>query len=181
VKVGSVSRDFTMTVDASEKFVASGATVTFNLNLKRSGPSFGGSGVTLSLEALPSQTLPTGLGAVSFSPSNVSPSSSGIASTLSIDTGTVAPGQYTLVVRATGTNGDSPGRLVTHLLPVTLDVATASTGGNQEYVDLSGFAVMRVVQADTNTVMAYAITPMVTDMNDPLLRRGQTARLMPWN
>jgi hypothetical protein len=181
VKVGSVSRDFTMTVDASEKFVASGATVTFNLNLKRSGPSFGGSGVTLSLEALPSQTLPTGLGAVSFSPSNVSPSSSGTASTLSINTGTVAPGQYTLVVRATGTNGDSPGRLVTHLLPVTLDVATASSGGNQEYVDLSGFAVMRVVQADTNTVMAYAITPMVTDMNDPLLRRGQTARLMPWN
>ena len=181
VKVGTVSRDFSMTVDASEKFVASGAMVSFTLNLKRSGPSFGGSGVSLSLEALPSQTLPVGLGTVTFSPSNLSPATSGTPSTLTIDTGTVAPGQYTFVVRASGMNGDSPGRLVTHLLPITLDVATASSGGNQEYVDLTGFAVMRVVQADTNTIKAYAITPMVADMNDPRLRRGQTARLAPWD
>jgi hypothetical protein len=40
---------------------------------------------------------------------------------------------------------------------------------------------MRVVQADANTVKAYAITPMVADMNDPQLRRGQVARLVPWN
>ena len=181
VIVGSVSRDFTMSVDASEKFVAGGGTVTFALNLKRSGPSFGGAGVSLSLEALPGETLPIGLGAVSFSPSTVSPGTSGTPSTLSINAGTVSPGQYTFVVRATGVNGDSPERQVTHLLPVTLDVATASAGGNQEYVDLSGFAVMRVVQADANTVKAYAITPMIADMNDPQLRRGQVARLVPWN
>jgi hypothetical protein len=37
------------------------------------------------------------------------------------------------------------------------------------------------VSADTNTIAAYAITPMITDMNDPQLRRGQVARLVPWN
>ena len=181
VIVGPVSRDFTMSIDASQKFVASGGSVSFDLSLKRSGPAFGGAGVSLSLEALPGQTLPTGLGAFTFTPSNVNPSNSGAPSTLTINSGTVSPGQYTFVIRATGMNGDSPGRQVTRLLPVTLDVATASTGGNQEYVDLTGFAVMRVVQADANTVKAYAITPMVADMNDPQLRRGQVARLVPWN
>ncbi|HLA15591.1 MAG TPA: pilus assembly protein TadG-related protein [Candidatus Limnocylindrales bacterium] len=181
VNVGDVDRDFTMSLDSSEKFVASSADVTFALNIKRSGPSFGGAGVTLSLEALPGETLPIGLGAVTFSPSNVNPSSSGTASTLTINSGTVAPGQYDFVIRATGMNGDSPGRQVTHLLPIHLDVATASAGGNQQYVDLSGFAVMRVVQGDSNTIQAYAITPMVADLNDPQLRRGQVARLVPWN
>jgi hypothetical protein len=181
VKVGTVSRDFSISVDSSEKFVALGGTVTYNLSLKRSGPSFGGSGVNLSLEALPGQTLPTGLGAVTFTPSNVSPATSGTPATLTIDVGTASPGQYTFVIRATGLNGDATGRRVTHLLPITVDLATSSSGGNQEYVDLTGFAVMRVVQADSNTIAAYAITPMVSDMNDPLLYRGQTARLMPWN
>jgi len=181
IKVGSVNRDFTMSVDASEKYVDYGGTVAFALNLKRSGPSFGGAGVSLTLEALPGETLPAGLGSVSFSPANISPSTNGTPSALSINAGTVAPGQYTFVIRATGMNGDSPGRQVTHLLPVTLAIATASAGGNQEYVDLSGFAVMRVVTGDTNTVKAYAVTPMIADINDPQLRRGQVARLVPWN
>jgi hypothetical protein len=29
--------------------------------------------------------------------------------------------------------------------------------------------------------MAYAITGVYADMNDPALRRGQAARLVPWN
>jgi hypothetical protein len=181
LKVGSVSRDFSVSVDASEKFVAQGGTVDFSLTLKRSGPSFGGSGVTLTLEALPGQSLPVGLGAVSFSPSNLNPATSGTPSVLSINTGTANPGQYTFVIRATGMNEDTPSRQVTHLIPVTVAIATASSGGNQEYVDLTGFAVMRVVQADANTVKAYAITPMIADMNDPQLRRGQAARLVPWD
>ena len=181
LKVGSVNRDFTVSVDASEKSVGLGGTVSFALSLKRSGPSFGGSGVSLTLEPLPGETLPIGLGAVTFTPSNVNPATSGTPSSLSINTGTIGPGQYTFVVRATGMNDDSPGRQVTHLVPVTIDVATASAGGNQEYIDLTGFAVMRVVQADANTVKAYAITPMIADMNDPQLRRGQAVRLVPWN
>jgi hypothetical protein len=30
-------------------------------------------------------------------------------------------------------------------------------------------------------VTAYAITPVIPDMNDERLRRGQVARLVPWN
>ena len=182
IKVGSVSRDFTISSSTGEETAAAvGDSVTFTINLKRSGSSFGGS-VGLTLEALPGEALPTGLGAVAFSPPSVTPTNgNGSASTLTIDTGTLSPGQYQFVVRASGPNGDSPAHVVTHLLPLQVNVGTASSGGNQEYVDISGFAVMRVVSADTNVVRAYAITPVIPDPLDPQLRRGQVARLVPWN
>jgi hypothetical protein len=34
---------------------------------------------------------------------------------------------------------------------------------------------------DANTVSAYAITPVIPDPNDSRLRRGQVAKLVPWN
>jgi hypothetical protein len=39
---------------------------------------------------------------------------------------------------------------------------------------------MRIAAMDSNAVEAYAITPVIADPNDPRLRRGQTARLIPW-
>jgi hypothetical protein len=69
---------------------------------------------------------------------------------------------------------------VTHLLQLWVDVATGG-GGNEDYIDIVGFAVMRVASMDSNTISAYAITPVIADMNDPQLRRGQVARLVPWN
>ncbi len=182
LKVGTVSRDFSITADAAERITPTvGGTITFTLNLKRVGSAFGGTGVTLSLEGMPGGSLPTGIGAVTFSPATVTPASgSGANSTLTINTGTMAPGMYQVVVRATGTNGDATPRKVTHLLPLTIGVATASTGGNQEYVDILGFAVMRVVDIDSNSVTAYAITPVIADITNPQLRRGQATRLVPW-
>ena len=181
LKVGTVSRDFTISSDASEAVTTSGGSVTFVLNLKRSGLAFG-AGVSLSLEAMPGEALPAGMGAVTFSPSSVVPGSgSGTNSTLTINTGTMASGTYQVVVRATGMNGDSTPRSVTHLLPLKIGVNTSSTGGNQEYVDIIGFAVMRVASIGSNTVSAYAITPVITDPSDSRLRRGQVARLSPWN
>ena len=59
-------------------------------------------------------------------------------------------------------------------------VATGG-GGNEDYIDIVGFAVMRIAAMDSNTISAYAITPVIADMNDPQLRRGQVARLVPWN
>lgn len=180
LNVGSVSRDFTITANQGEATAAAvGNSVSFTLNLKRVGSAFGAS-VALSLEAMPGEALPAGLGAVTFSPATVTPAGGQGASTvLTVNTGTVAPGQYEVVVRATGTNSD--GRPVTHLLPLRINVATAGAGGNQEYVDITGFAVMRVVSADSNVVTAYAITPVITDPSDSRLRRGQVARLVPWN
>jgi hypothetical protein len=172
-----------MTSDASVGSAAvAGGNITFTLNLKRTGSSFGGSGVDLSLEALPGSSLPTGIGTVTFSPSNVSPASgTGTDSTLTINTGTMAPGTYQLVVRATGTNGDTSPHKVTHLLPLTIGVGTSASAGGQGYVDIIGFAVMRVASITSNTVTAYAISPVITDLADSRLRRGQVARLSPWN
>jgi hypothetical protein len=108
-------------------------------------------------------------------------SGSGTDTTLTINAGTLAAGQYRLVVRATGMNGDSPNLKVTHLLPITLSVATGSSSSNTDYVDITGFAVMRVTSISSNTVYAYAVTPMIADPTDNRLRRGQVARLAPWN
>jgi hypothetical protein len=113
----------------------------------------------------------------------VTPTKAGASTRLDINTGTLPQGDYRFVVRATGTNGDSPGRTVTHLLPLTVQVTPASKSGSDEYVDLSGFAVMRVAAMDSNSnyVTAYAITPVVTDLNDSRLQSAQRARLVPWS
>jgi hypothetical protein len=176
IKIGSVNRDFSITSDASVAVAANvGDTVSFELELKRIGATFGG-GVGLSLDG----PLPVGIGATSFSASTVTPSASGEDSTLTINTGTMAPGRHRIVVRASGLNGDATPRPVTHLLQLWLDVATGNSS-NQDYVDIVGFAVMRIASMDTNTVNAYAITPVIPDPNDYRLRRGQVAKLVPWN
>jgi hypothetical protein len=177
IKVGTVSRDFTMNADASIKTtVATGDPVTFTINVVRSGSAFGAP-VTLSVDT----PYPTGMGTASFSATSVTPANGGGApSTLTINTGTMAPGRHRIVVRATGLNGDPTPRPVTHLLQLWIDVATGG-GNNQEYIDIEGFAVMRIVGMSSNTVSAYAITPVIADPNDPRLHRGQAARLVPWN
>ena len=177
IKVGTVSRDFTITSDTSIAEVATvGDPATFTFNLKRIGAAYGAD-VNLSVDG----PLPTGIGSVSFSDSTVTPTNgSGTNSTLTINTGTMAPGRHRLVIRATGLNGDSTPRPVTHLQQVWVDVATGGSG-NSEYVDIVGFAVMRIASMDTNTVSAYAITPVIADPNDSRLRRGQVARLVPWD
>jgi hypothetical protein len=62
-------------------------------------------------------------------------------------------------------------------------VTPSAKSGSDEYVDLSGFALMRISQMDSNNnfVSAYAITPVVADLNDSRLRLGQLAKLVPWN
>ena len=178
VRIGTVDRDFSMNADANEKSVSSaGQSVSFTLELQNSpsrNTSFGGA-VTLTVDG----PLPAGTGGVSFSSSSVTPTRDGRTTTLTIATGTLPQGAYRFVVRATGMNGDATPRKVTRLLPLTVHVAPAG-GGNAEYVDIAGFAVMRLASLDANTVTAYAITPVIADQNDARLRRGQRARLLPW-
>ena len=50
-----------------------------------------------------------------------------------------------------------------------------------EYVDILGFTTFRISSMDANTVFGYAISGVYADMNDPALRRGQVARLVPWS
>jgi len=77
----------------------------------------------------------------------------------------------------TGLNSQS--QPVTRLVPITLTIATAST--SNEYVDILGFTTFRITSIDSNTMFGYAISGIYADMNDPALRRGQVARLVPWN
>jgi hypothetical protein len=181
VTVGSVNHDFDISGSLEGLAPTLGSDATWTLTLARSGSGSFGSDVTLSLEALPGETLPAGLGAVSFSANPVTIASSGTDVTLTVNSGTLAAGQYNLVVRATGLNADSPNRQVTHLFPVRLLVATGSTASNTDYVDITGFAVMQVASINSNSVSAFALTPVIPDLSDSRLRLGQVARLAPWN
>jgi Flp pilus assembly protein TadG len=151
----------------------------------KGGTSFGGS-VHLSLEGGPGSVgvLPAGIGSVSFSQNDFSlGTGASVSVSITINGGTLGPGLYPLTIRATGTN--SSGYTVTHLVPITLGVATSSS--STEYVDIEGFAVFRITCTPTtsgcpaNSIDAYAISGSYADMNDPALRRGQVARLVPWN
>lgn len=179
VKVGDVTRDFSFTADASLKTATNvGDTVSFTLELTNSpnkNTAFGNP-VALSIDA----PLPLNVGAITFSSASVTPTKTGAKTTVTINTGTMAPGSYTFVVRATAMNGDATPRKVTHLLPLQVNVAVTGSAGDQTYVDIVGFAVMRIVYGDSNVINAYAISPVIADMNDPQLRRGQVARLVPW-
>jgi hypothetical protein len=179
VKIGTVTRDFALTADATGKVAQNvGDDVSFTLLLTNSpnkNTAFGGP-VTLSVDT----PLPAGTGSATFSSSVVTPTKPGASSTLTIDTGSLAQGTYRFIVRATGMNADTTPRKVTHLLPLTISVAPSSSPGDDEYLDITGFAVMRIAAMDSNAVEAYAITPVIADPNDPRLRRGQTARLIPW-
>jgi hypothetical protein len=186
IQIGTVTRDFAFTADTSTQDVAAaGSDATFTLTLQNTpnkNTAFGGP-VTLSVDG----PLPAGVGPITFGSSTVTPNKPGASTTLTINTGTMAIGPHTFNVRATGMNGDSTSRKVTHLMQVTVRVAPSSGSTGDEYVDIVGFAVMRittmpVVLGDpSNSISAYAITPVIADPNDPRLRRGQVAKLVPWN
>lgn len=184
VQIGTVTRDFALTSNASTLDAANvGDSVQFTLTLQNSpnkNTNFG-SPVTLSVDP----PTPSGVGAITFGSTTVTPSKAGNSTTLTINTGTMAIGDHTFTIRATGMNNDSPNLKVTHLLNLTVRVAPSS--GSNEYVDIVGFAVMRIatipsVKSDpTNSISAYAITPVIADPNDSRLRRGQVAKLVPWD
>jgi Putative Flp pilus-assembly TadE/G-like len=183
VDIGGVVRDFSST-GSGQVFAMSqtGQTATGSVTFSTTNNNstyFGGT-VSLSIEggAASNGTLPTGIGAVSVSPSSFTLNKNGSqAVTLSINGGSLGPGEYPLTIRATGTN--SAGQKVTHLVPIVLDIATAGT--TTTYVDIMGFAVFRITSVDSNSVNGYAISGVYADMNDPALSRGQVARLVPWS
>jgi hypothetical protein len=183
INIGGVVRDFSSTGSGLLIPVATtGATGTGSMSFStpNNNSTFFGGTVNLTIEGGPQSNgvLPVGLGAVSVTPSSFTLNKGNSqAVTLSINGGSLGPGEYPLTVRATGTN--SAGQKVTRLIPFMFDVATAGT--SSEYVDIMGFAVFRITDVNSNSVDGYAISGVYADMNDPNLRRGQVARLVPWN
>jgi hypothetical protein len=183
VNIGGVARDFSSSGAGSViSTTATGmtGTGTMTFSTPNNNATYFGGTVTLSVEGGPQSNgvLPTGMGAVSVSPSTVTLNKGQSQTvTVSVNGGTLGPGEYPLTVRATGTN--SAGQPVTRMIPFTFDVATAGT--SSEYVDIQGFAVFRIAAANSNSITGYAISGVYGDMNDPALRRGQVARLVPWD
>jgi hypothetical protein len=177
IKVGTVTRQFQLLSDAAGKAATNaGDLVTFTITVKNwpsKNTAFGGP-VTLSVDA------PLPGGSASLASTTLTPNANGVSTTLTINTAGMATGDYRYYVRATGMNGDSTPRRVTMLLPLEVSVAPDTAVGNGDYLDISGFAVMRITSINSNTVYAQAITPVITDQNDPRLRRGKIARLFPW-
>jgi putative Flp pilus-assembly TadE/G-like protein len=185
VNVGAVARDFSSTMPPAGTLTTvatTGATATLTLTLSTpnsTSSSFGGA-VHLALQDGPATQTPggpAGLGPVSFSANDFTLGKGQSQTvTVSINAGTLGPGEYDLAIRASGLN--SALQPVTHIYPITLDVATAGTSSS--YVDIMGFAVFRITTVNSNDVMGYAITPLIADMNDPRLAHGQVAKLVPW-
>ncbi|MEO6206488.1 MAG: pilus assembly protein TadG-related protein [Candidatus Limnocylindrales bacterium] len=192
VNVGGVVRDFSSDGSGLELYTATTAgTATGTVEFRSSNltNSYFSGVITLSIEGGPGAdgVLPTGIGAISPSttvPATLSLGRNGRESVvISVNSGTLGPGEYPLTLRAKGVNQD--GQIINRAIPFTLDVATAGT--TKEYLDILGFAIFRIakVAADqnkpTNFVEGYAISGVYPDMNAPELRRGQVARLVPWN
>jgi hypothetical protein len=182
ISIGSVNRDFSLSGGAAVLISSTGGTGTTNVTISTpntNGTYFGGP-VALSVEggADANGVLPTGIGAVSVSPSTITLNKGTTQSaTVTVNGGSLGPGVYALTLRAVGTN--SAGQVVTRMLPFNVAIATAST--QNEYVDILGFTTFRISSIDANTVYGYAISGVYADMNDPALRRGQVARLVPWS
>lgn len=182
ISIGSVNRDFSTSGGAAVLIPSTGGSGSTTVTVSTSntnGTYFGGT-VSLSVEGGPDANgvLPTGIGAVSVSPSTITlDKGTSQTATVSVNGGTLGPGVYQLTLRVTGTN--SAGQIVTRMVPINVAIATAST--SNEYVDILGFTTFRITSMDSNAVYGYAISGVYADMNDPALRRGQVARLVPWS
>lgn len=182
ISIGNINRDFSTSSGATIQLASTGTTGSAQVNVSttnKNGTYFGGT-VSLSLEggADANGVMPAGIGPVSVSPSTITLNQGASTdATVTINGGTLGPGVYSLTLRVTGLNSQS--QPVTRLVPITLTIATAST--SNQYVDILGFATFRITSADSNAINGYAISGVYADMNDPALRRGQVARLVPWN
>jgi Flp pilus assembly protein TadG len=182
ISIGSVNRDFSTSAGSTIAIASTGGTATGNVTVSttNNNSTYFNGPVSLTVEggADANGVLPTGIGTVSVSPSTITLNrGTSQTATISVNGGTLGPGVYSLTLRVTGIN--SNGQPVTRLVPITVTIATAST--SNEYVDILGFATFRITSIDSNTVYGYAISGAYADMNDPALRRGQVARLVPWN
>jgi Putative Flp pilus-assembly TadE/G-like len=186
VNVGAVARDFSSTLTPAGALVTiptTGGTGSLNVTFSttNSNATYFGGAVALSIEDGPAngQTPggPAGLGSTTFSANNFNLAKNGSqAVTITLNSGSLTPGEYAVTLRATGTNLD--GKAVTHLYPITLDVATSGTSSS--YVDIMGFAAFRITDVNSNDVEAYAISPLFASAEDAGLRRVLVPRLAPW-
>ena len=183
INVGGVQRDFTTSVGGVDFYTATTggtATGTFTISTPNSNATAFLGNVALAIEggAKDNGVLPAGIGARTLSSNSVTLNKGSTHTiTVSINAGSLVPGVHHLTLAAWGIN--SVGQKVTRLFPITLSVAVGATSKN--YIDIEGFGVFRITRSSSNEIEAYAISDAYADLNDPRLRRGQLAKLYPWN
>jgi len=194
IVVGDAVRDISIAVDGSGRASGPAETVTWSVVLESRGARrpadrdtrFGGT-LTLTLEGAPSfaapgggpQPLPAGLGPIEIDNPSLSFSATDDetrTATITVNTGTIETGTVEFVLRVTGTNAD--GQPVTRLVPLPLAVGPPASA--TRYVEIEGYALVRVAAITANALTGYAISPIYADPTDPALRRGLTPRLVPW-
>ena len=180
INIGS-ARDFTTTSAATIALATTGSTGSAPVTISSTNKAntfFHGT-VQLSIEDGPDASgAYAALGSATVTPSSiVLDQNVSTTVTATVNSGSLGPGVYNLTLRATGQNQNN--EWVTRFVPITLTIATAST--SNDYVDILGFATFRITSANSNSINGYAISGVYADMNDPALRRGQVARLVPWN
>jgi hypothetical protein len=61
-----------------------------------------------------------------------------------------------------------------------ISVAPQSAPGSDSYVDIIGYAAMKITVSEPNSVWALAITPVVSSLDASELDVVQGIRLIPW-
>jgi Flp pilus assembly protein TadG len=192
VNVGGQARDFSLTTSDSYEAIASPgiqANYLIKVTTSSSGSTrwTGSNLLTLSWAKCPTTTDPSILPPEvlvcgidgNFSQTTVTNVDPGEDHTLNVQTFLARTGEvYKGWVRVTGLD-DVTNKRVTHLLPVTLEVALVS-GGATQYADVLGYAVFEVTRIDSNDVYGQAITGAYLDPNDPALAVGRKIGLVPW-
>lgn len=189
VKVGGALRDFSLqnsTTVATVPTFGGSTSLPIYVSTASGGNSaaWQGGAVTLAIDADsftdcafgPAAVAP---GQLTLSSTSVTPGSSGSGalSTLTISSVGLAPGCYRFNVRGYGTNG--AGQPVVHIQPITLTVASETTGGS--YVDIIGFAVFELTDvSNPNSIFGRAISRVYADPNDRGLYRAERPRIVPW-
>jgi hypothetical protein len=172
VNVGGITSDFQITGPTPQGCsiaVVAGDTINCDFQVSRVAGRTFPSPVALTLDNLDGSVRQV-MGTVN--------SSNGTAS-VSISTSGMTQGLYTLVVRGTAT--DAGGHTITHQYPFVISVAPQSAPGSDTYVDIIGYAVMKITVSEPNSVWASAITPVLTSLDAEELAVVQPIRLIPWD
>ena len=191
VRIGTVNRQFSLTGSVMDGATLTlGGTITLPIQVSTGNGASGwddGSGTatpvalswdTDSLTDCSHNPKPLGTGSISFSQTSVTPTTgAGTASTLTIQSGSLASGCYLFRLRAQGENAN--GQPVVRIQHVHFTVA--ATTGPSEYVDVIGFAVFEITDIKSNAFSGRAITGIYADPNSLELRVAQRPRLIPWN
>jgi len=176
VNVGGVVSDFKFApcCDLGATALVAGDPANFTATVADTG-SVPLTGVNLSVEDLQGNAI-----AATITPATVTTFPQTVS--ITIDTSGLSSGVHNYVLRGRATLADGI-TTVTHVLPLTVNVAPVTSPSKNDYVDVKGFALMEVTKAasNENSVHAKALTPVLPSMEHEALLVGRDVRLLPWD